>query len=254
VRRQQAFGRGGRARCAARPMSLAVRRSAAARSACRRGVLPHPCSLPTVVPAVCDLQFVSRGQQTQTADGRNHSAQTAGIWKRRARPLRGAPDVLGSQEIGGGAQRLPPRCSSASLPTAHCGSCCLRSAVRTARAADADGRRQEPQCADSRHLEEAGAPAARRARCPWQSGDRRRRAAPAAAVFFRIPAHCPLWFLPSAVCWSHPAGSRQQAAGSKQQAAGSKQQAAGGRQQAAACLPQTTPPPIPPPTPAPPRG
>ncbi|MFN8964855.1 MAG: hypothetical protein ACK5Y5_06955, partial [Gemmatimonas sp.] len=63
----------------------------------------------------------------------------------------------------------------------------------------ADGRNDSPQTAGM-WSNKTGATASQGARFPWRLGDRRRRAAHAAVLFFRSPAYCVLWFLPSAVC------------------------------------------------------
>jgi hypothetical protein len=65
------------------------------------------------------------GDFPQTADGRNHSLQDAGIRKKRARRAAAAPDLLCGREIGGGAQRrsafhIPAFCGLWFLPSAVC--------------------------------------------------------------------------------------------------------------------------------------
>ena len=70
----------------------------------------------------------------RTADGRRKERQHAerqecGTTK-RARRFAAAPDFLCGRDIGGGAQRRPPSCSTEFLPSAYCGSCRLPSAVR----------------------------------------------------------------------------------------------------------------------------
>jgi hypothetical protein len=60
------------------------------------------------------------GNGGSTADGRRQEKQHA-VWEEcgtttRAPPLRGAPDVLCCSEIGSGAKRTLPSCSSEFLP------------------------------------------------------------------------------------------------------------------------------------------